>query len=75
MVLEAARVQVTVIHCLGPREVRELELSLPEGSTVAHALAQTAWFAQDEAGSPIMPAELTPAAGLNQTTQGERCDC
>lgn len=70
MGLKAARVQVTVIHCPGPREVRELELTLPEGSTVAHALAQTAWFAQDEAGSPIVPAELTLGLWGRKTTLG-----
>ncbi len=52
-------VRVTVIHCPGPREVRELEQTLPEGATAAQALAQTGWFPLNDAGQPVVPPNLT----------------
>lgn len=60
--------RVTVIHCPGPSQVRELELTLPEGSTVAQALAQTAWFALDDVGWPVVPSPLSLGLWGRKTT-------
>ncbi len=59
MALEGAELRVTVIHCPAPREVRELELNLPEGSTASDALVQAGWFPLDDAGLPSLPTNLT----------------
>ena len=39
---QAAQLRVTVVYSPAPREVRELELTLDEGSTVAQALTMAA---------------------------------
>ena len=37
-------IEVTVVYSPASRVVQEVVLQLPEGSTVAQALAATAWF-------------------------------
>ena len=40
---------IYVVQSLGPREVREVDLTLPAGATVKDALRQTGWLGADEA--------------------------
>lgn len=52
--MAADHVRVVVAWSPAPRDVREVPVDLPAGSTVAHALAAAGW--QAEAGAP--PPEL-----------------
>jgi putative ubiquitin-RnfH superfamily antitoxin RatB of RatAB toxin-antitoxin module len=49
-------IEVTVVYSPASRVVQEVVLQLPEGSTVAQALAATAWFGPH----PGALAEATP---------------
>ena len=46
------RLRVVVAWSPAPREVREVSLDMPAGSTVAQALAAAGWSAGPEGGAP-----------------------
>lgn len=58
-----APVPVTVVVCLAPRRVRELELQLPAGATVADALR----------ASGVDVVQPTDAAAAEETLAGLHC--
>jgi len=58
-----ALIPVTVVVCLAPRRVRELELQLPAGATVADALR----------ASGVDVAQPTGAAAADDTPEGFCC--
>lgn len=55
-------IPISVVACLGPRQVREWELQLPEGATVAQAL--------QACGLAPVPADGSGVLGV----WGRRCD-
>ena len=57
-----ASLQITVLQCLGPRQVRQWSLGLPAGATVEQALAACA----------LLPAASSPAEWL-LGIWGRRC--
>jgi len=58
-----ARIPVSVVVCLAPRRVRELELQLPAGATVADALR----------ASGVDVVQPTDAAVAEETLAGLHC--
>jgi len=57
---------LTLVYSGAPRQVCEIELQLPAGSTLAQALeqAQRQWYAAGTAGTPWMACTAWPAAAV-----------
>ncbi|WP_180684100.1 RnfH family protein [Tepidicella baoligensis] len=66
-------VHVTVVASPGPRQVREAVLELPDGATVADALAATGWPADEWANREVgvWGLKATPSTPLREQDRVE----
>lgn len=49
---EPGELRVTLLHSPGPRQTEEIHLALPDGATVADALARCGWWPAGDAREP-----------------------